>query len=1621
MLKSNREQELTTITVFAGLLAAIVSFGSTINSAYSDVVNSFELEQTISQIVNCLNVLSCSSSASQSQTGNPLILLLFNNLDDVKNSAEIEQVINQELDCENAIACDNSANQDQQDALTAIVNIFTQQDDVTNSAEIEQSIKQDTDCQDTVCFNRADQQQVSPTAAVVNVLSNLEDVENSAEIEQVTKQDNDCESAACPNNILSKLQDHPTAAVINVLTDQEDVKNSAEIEQVTKQEDDCEISACNNIVFSQQQDHPTAAVVNVLSSLENVENSAEVEQEIKQENKGCEKSQQCTNTVFDQTQLDSTALVINILTEQQEVENSAEIEQKAEQENEDCKASNCVNEAAQFQTATAVAINEGGKYQDVSNSAKVEQKIDQENEDCEASNCSNSLPQTQTGSIEIDNNGNYFEDISNSAEIEQNGKQENRCEGEFLPECLNSIRTQTQTASISAATGQDNDKYKDIENSAEIEQKTAQENSCELSDDLAECVNRIGANRQTQSATISTDMGYNGWYEDISTSSEVEQEAQQHNDCEQSGTSSCNALNLIQSQTATMDTTIGNGDGSYEDISTSAEIEQEIQEHNDCELSDQSECRNRIDVQTQEASINTDIGNGDGSYEDISTSAEIEQSTEQHNDCKASEGAQGCINTRSNQIQSATISTDIGNGDGSYEDISTSAEIEQSTENKNDCEITELGICVGGFNGNSIQTATISTDIGNGDGSYEDISTSAEIEQSTDQENKCVLEDAFCRDVINSPSQSATISTDIGNGDGNYDAVSSDSRVEQESQQKNECEISGDEAGCTNDLAQTQTAFIDNSIGNSHGNYEDISTSAEIEQQANQQNNCKLSGDFSVCRNNIGNSETEGSGQDQKATITNTMGGDDGNYEHVSNSAEIEQAGDQENDGCDETDAFSACQNAILNQGQTATIANTMGGDDGNYEHVSNSAEIEQAGDQENNDCNKEDSDSDCMNTIILQQQTATVTNTVGGSNVNYEDVENSAEIEQVAQQENEECSNAICHNFVSAQVQDANTDITITGNEYGDVSNSAEVEQIAEQKNKDCKGDGACTNEINFVQLQKADVVINNDADGTAYFEGLSNSVEVEQLIKQENENCQISTCVNSIASGVPQEQDVSVTISNIGSYEEVSNSAKVEQTALQENKDCKNIECVNALGAQVQEANIDITNTGNVYSGVSNSAEIEQITEQKNNDCEDSNCDNFRAQPELQKASITISNSGDGGYKDIVTSAEIEQVGQQVNNGCASSNCKNLIEAQEQQASISISSDNVVYYDNSKYSAEIEQVAEQENRDCDNSTCDNLLIQAQDVNVDLTGENGGDSYSTEAEQKARQENNRCEDSDCFNSLGQSQTVDISSGSSGSGSYYVKQEAVQKNILCSDSTCTNNLDQTQTVSGSGSASEIQKSEQYNLGCFHESTCTNENTQTGPGTSKQYNIGCINSTCVNPGGAADVKQYNIGCINTILCQTQSGSNQYNVGCIDNICAYQGDLSSHSSSFSTLRASTSYKAVAETQTLKTSDATKIEAVTAANSQSGTPQSTPLTISDYSEIEGHVTTSSNDDNIDDTDDQTDDDTDDQTDDDTDDQTDDDTDDQTDDDTDDQTDDDNNDDSNVEGGDDGDESGD
>ena len=41
---------------------------------------------------------------------------------------------------------------------------------------------------------------------------------------------------------------------------------------------------------------------------------------------------------------------------------------------------------------------------------------------------------------------------------------------------------------------------------------------------------------------------------------------------------------------------------------------------------------------------------------------------------------------------------------------------------------------------------------------------------------------------------------------------------------------------------------------------------------------------------------------------------------------------------------------------------------------------------------------------------------------------------------------------------------LTNTGNNYEDVSNSAEIEQVAEQENKDCEGSN-CSNRISQVQ----------------------------------------------------------------------------------------------------------------------------------------------------------------------------------------------------------------------------------------------------------------------------------------------------------------------------------------------------------------------------------------------------------------------------------------------------------------------------------------------------------------------------------------------------------------------------
>ena len=66
----------------------------------------------------------------------------------------------------------------------------------------------------------------------------------------------------------------------------------------------------------------------------------------------------------------------------------------------------------------------------------------------------------------------------------------------------------------------------------------------------------------------------------------------------------------------------------------------------------------------------------------------------------------------------------------------------------------------------------------------------------------------------------------------------------------------------------------------------------------------------------------------------------------------------------------------------------------------------------------------------------------------NYEDVENSAEVEQVAEQGNE-CETAICANVIGVQSQIGAAAVANLGGNYEDIENSAEIEQVAEQGNE--------------------------------------------------------------------------------------------------------------------------------------------------------------------------------------------------------------------------------------------------------------------------------------------------------------------------------------------------------------------------------------------------------------------------------------------------------------------------------------------------------------------------------------------------------------------------------------------
>jgi hypothetical protein len=103
-MKDSRKEVAVTVTVFVALFIAVLgSFGNGINTAFAANVNSIEVEQIFSQIVNCPSSACIASPGAQVQVGPiPVILNLFNNFNDVTNSVEIEQIEEQVMNCDSS-------------------------------------------------------------------------------------------------------------------------------------------------------------------------------------------------------------------------------------------------------------------------------------------------------------------------------------------------------------------------------------------------------------------------------------------------------------------------------------------------------------------------------------------------------------------------------------------------------------------------------------------------------------------------------------------------------------------------------------------------------------------------------------------------------------------------------------------------------------------------------------------------------------------------------------------------------------------------------------------------------------------------------------------------------------------------------------------------------------------------------------------------------------------------------------------------------------------------------------------------------------------------------------------------------------------------------------------------------------------------------------------------------------------------------------------------------------------------------------------------------------------------------------------------------------------------------
>ena len=202
------------------------------------------------------------------------------------------------------------------------------------------------------------------------------------------------------------------------------------------------------------------------------------------------------------------------------------------------------------------------------------------------------------------------------------------------------------------------------------------------------------------------------------------------------------------------------------------------------------------------------------------------------------------------------------------------------------------------------------------------------------------------------------------------------------------------------------------------------------------------------------------------------------------------------------------------------------------------------------------------------------------------------------------------------------------------DSSYSAEVEQVAEQENKNCDT-SLCSNTA--TQTQTVGSVMTMDAVGVEGEVGASYvevgepgtySAEVEQVAEQENKNCDTSACLNT-ATQTQTVVDILTEGDNGNSY-----STEIEQEATQKNVLCERSLCENtAVQTQTVATILGETNVEG-----SSSAEIEQKAEQNNIVCHESSCTNNVVQTQIVG---TLGGSEQGSYY-------VEQEAEQYNIGC-------------------------------------------------------------------------------------------------------------------------------------------------------------------------------------------------------------------------------------------------------------------------------------------------------------------------------------------------------------------------------------